>query len=411
MTQQVISPPSDGNAYCPYGSEEQPNSPCGTVLDLLAAGFLAFLFPEGIPAEIASIVEGWNPGQFAVGALCAAGPPTCAPFSLGWLLSLSPLALQAEVATWLLCQAQLWGWNRCCQCSPPAVPGCTNVQSGTFPASLTDQQAVFCLPTPVTGSFTAQYQIFVTEPISPGDQVGIKVMLGSTCPTIGTTVQSYCFGPGQDYAYGDTLMTEPVALGEGNSTAVIGLSAPATSVCPGVLTGAVIQYVLCLTPTSPVVINNPAPPPSLPPSLPELPSGFTPGQYALGGGTGFCNFGPVSANWIERVVAPPSEVLTGSVDVEGAGTWDLPAGTVGVAVQLTQTPSNQSKDAGDPPELYQVGWVQWQDGDGNQIGPRILLTFEQQLLWGAPPIAVVLAYNLYPGVAASFFAYNTETPP
>lgn len=406
-----VQPATNGNPYCPYGSEVQPTSPCGTTLDILAAGFLGFLFPEGIPTEVAAIVDGWDPGAFTISTLCVAGPPTCDPFSLSWLLSLAPVALQATVAEWLLCNAQLWVWNKCCQCLPPTLPGCTNVQSGSFPASTTTHEVQYCLASGDTGSYEAQYQLYVSNPINSAEQFGVQVVIGDACPTLGTGEATYCWGPGGTYPYGTAVISSMQAVGSGNSTNGIGLAAPKSGACPGTQTGAILQYVLCLTPTTPIVVNNPTPPPTLPPGVPALPSGNTVGQYALGSGTGYCNFGAVSANAIERTLVPPSEVLTGSADLSGAGVWELPAGTVGVAIQLTGMPTNQSKDSGDPAELYQVGWVAYQDAHGNQWGPRILLTFEQQLLWGAPPIATGMAYNLYPGVTASVFGYNTETPP
>lgn len=406
-----VQPPTNGNEWCPYGGTQQLGNPCGITFDVLAAGFLFFLFTGNIPAAIADIVAAFVPGVFSVGTLCAPGPPSCPDFSLSWLIPFQYPSPFMNVTSWLLCNAQLFAWEQCCQCAPPPVPGFTLVAYGTFPPSTTHHCAYYCLTDGDTGSYEAKYQIYANGPITGGEQYGISWNTAATCNGSLTSQGSICYGPGGDESYGAYYQTAQFVLGAGNSTLAAAICAPQSGTCPGAQTGATMQWWLFLQPTTPETIVLPSQPPSLAPSVPELPSGFPAPVQTAPTYAGYCNWAPISANEASGLLVPQGSNETGAAQpISGSGTWSLPGGTAWIACTLTAIPSNASKDSGDPAELYQVGWLQWLDAAGFALGPRVLITFAQQLLRRKPPVAVTLAYNLYPGYAAEVQAYNYPTP-
>jgi|KBSSwiStaDraftv2_1062776.scaffolds.fasta_scaffold79705_4 hypothetical protein len=87
--------------------------------------------------------------------------------------------------------------------------------------------------------------------------------------------------------------------------------------------------------------------------------------------------------------------------VTGDGALSLGPGTVGVRVDITALPPSRGREAGTPITYWDLGWINWSDGDGFRSRE-----FIEGASWESRPVqpqsARVLAYSLTAGVEATF---------
>lgn len=114
---------------------------------------------------------------------------------------------------------------------------------------------------------------------------------------------------------------------------------------------------------------------------------------------------PTQMTWNPTTPAPTDAPSTydGTVfsGLTGAGTLSLGPGTVGVRVDVTVIPPSRGVQIGEVYSYYDLGWVNWSDGDGYRSREWIT-----GAVWESRPVqedaARVLAYTLTDGVEATF---------
>ena len=411
---------TNGDIYCPYGSQQDTVSACDVTLDVLSDVVLAAIFPEGIPGAIAAGLTAASVGSIATAALCAIAPTVPPPFNWAWLSPFDVNSNWGEILAWVLESAYLYLWNQCCICSTPPEPGYTLLYNGTIPNS---PDGLACFPNP-DQSVGWQFKVVAIAEACLIGTVWTCLDFGRStnpagymCPLTGTPTNSAVFtslgwgngGGGCDTtAYGSTDIQEyAMSAAESANDPLLFLHMHSNTIAFTPCSS--IHWYLYGFPTGPITITTPIAPPTLiQPGPSAVPSGFTSTGTPTSGGV--CNFAPISANGIEQRLVPQTRVADGSTDISGTGSWPLPSGTVGVTVDLTLYPEDFSHDAGDPPRLYQSGWVAWSIDGTEIVGGVHYLQSGILEIWNRPPTAGFLTYFVWPGFAASVQAWNTATP-
>jgi hypothetical protein len=406
--------PTDGDIYCPYGSEEIQPSSCPLTQIYNAVDFALWLFGGAIPAEIGQLWTAFDPGDWATAAVCAGPPPVVPRFDPTWLFQ--PTGTGAiNIVGWLLLAYNRWIWTQCCTCSPPAIGPWLPLANGAYPCATSPASNYFTLPAAMLGTpINVRMRSKMDNCHSPTLNSGMGF---SRCATPGCSGgaagESVTVGPagGSTLAYSawwtSPTLTWTPATGN-NDVVKVNWNSGCVSNCGAFGSG---EWFLDWQPAGGTISLPSTPPPSLPPpyvSPPAGSQGLNP-PYPISSNS--CNYAPIAANWIERLLAPRSRVADGSpIAVSGAGVVAIPSGAVGWTINLTAYPPTWSHDAGDPPQLYQVGWTAPSIDGAELSGPPQQIKSDQQQFWQLRPTDAYVSYNLYPGFAASIQFWNTGTP-
>lgn len=422
----MTTTPNTGQQYCPYGSEQASPAAafCVGAIDIATAVPLAGLFAGGTVAAWASdLVAGLNLGTVLVSDLCSTPPIDPGPFDPGWFLGPSVGDNARGIIAWMIRASYLRLFQSCCRCNPPPAPSATLVGTITFDA-VSGANRFFYITNPYPNQpFTMQLVIHNASPYPTGGAGTWVETLAVQCTNAANPVCSNLVAgsgsggasgwgpagctnvPGSCGAYGSTI-TSPVFT-VATAAQCVGMEVSFQGGAAGHFSGYVDIYV---TPNTAIPLTSNQ---LVPPGWALAPSGAPSGTGVIPyppEGTVFCNLAPTAAKLMQQSIVPQGENLISSVDVVGTGSWALPPDTTWVALNMSVEPTNANKDAGSPPRYYQVGWLVYEDVEGNEVGNQVLITALDMRMPPAPPDATTVHYNLFPGYHASLLAYGAVPP-
>jgi hypothetical protein len=406
-----------GNSWCPYGAEANPSVVCSGLKQIDSLANLLQLWPGGVPSWADDVVAALDVGSMACSDLCSVTPTDPGPFEPLWLLHMpTPNAISQDLSIWLVRQLFLVTWRAFCQCANPPALGYGQVASITFPCSTTTDTQYFGMP-----DATLAWNAYVVWEM---DQCG--TWLSGQCPSMNW--QNIAYGAAGTCYPGGGAGTQITHNNWGISGCAAGTLSPGTRFQTAVFTipANTCMYIskvggatfhtsavanVYAQPAGPLLLPVDSYPPTYTISAPTGQGSLSTTLPAPPTGLGTCALQPLAANYMQRLLTPQTRVADGGLHaITGAGALAIAPSSVGWTIDLTAYPAEYSQDAGDPPQLYQVGWMA-PSIDGVELsGPPQAIRAASYQFWELRPTDHYIVYFLYPGFGGDVQYWSTATP-